>query len=172
MPRTCRTCQASYGDEQRGLCVCSNCGELLPPPTTTLETARGTAAENDWPYRVNNEDWSTQQPITQNISQPPPARVMPDEPYLSQPDQSKSPALAALLSFLLVGMGQVYLGQVEKGLTMLGTVLLLMLTVRLGSLGFVILLFNVLDAFLLAKKIEEGRPILRWEFFFNRNVIR
>src|SRR5262245_21220925 len=32
---------------------------------------------------------------------------------------TKSPVLAALLSFLMVGMGQIYIGQVEKGLTMI-----------------------------------------------------
>lgn len=84
------------------------------------------------------------------------------------PCQPASPALAALLSFLLVGMGQVYLGQVDKGLAMLGTVLLLMVTVALGPLGVVILLVNMLDAFLLARKAREGKPILSWEFFFSR----
>jgi len=64
-------------------------------------------------------------------------------------------------------MGQVYLGQVDKGLAMLGTVLLLTLTVAPGPLGVVILLVNVLDAFLLARKARKGQPILSWEFFFS-----
>lgn len=91
---------------------------------------------------------------------PPPAPLTPGQP--------KSPGLAALLSFLLVGMGQVYLGQVEKGLMMLGVVLVLMLTVVLGPLGLLILLLNVLDAFLLAGRINKGRKVQKWEFFFSR----
>lgn len=79
---------------------------------------------------------------------------------------TKSPVLAALLSFLMVGMGQVYIGQVEKGLTMLGVVLLLIVTVVLGPLGLLILLFNVVDAFVLARIVNQGRPIRKWQFFF------
>jgi TM2 domain-containing membrane protein YozV len=81
-------------------------------------------------------------------------------------NQPKSPGLAALLSFLLVGMGQIYLGQVEKGLCMLGVVLLLIMNAVLGPLGIVILLFNVLDAFLMGRKVKEGRQIGKWQFFF------
>ena len=82
--------------------------------------------------------------------------------------QQKSPVLAALLSFLLVGMGQIYLGQVEKGLCMLGVVLLLIMTVVLGPVGIVILLFSVVDAFVLGMKIRNGEAIGDWQFFFSR----
>lgn len=88
-------------------------------------------------------------------------------PASENKSEQKSPVLAALLSFLLIGMGQVYLGQVEKGLLMLGVVLVLMMTVALGPLGIIILLFNVADAYLLARKIKGGRPLRKWEFFFN-----
>ena len=79
---------------------------------------------------------------------------------------TKSPVLAALLSFLMVGMGQIYIGQVEKGLTMIGVVLLLIVTVVLGPLGLMILLFNVVDAFVLARIVNKGKPIRKWQFFF------
>lgn len=78
--------------------------------------------------------------------------------------------LAALLSFLLVGMGQVYLGQVEKGLVLLCAVLLLLLTAAPGAPGLFILLANVLDAFLLARKLSRGEQVGKWEFFFNSNA--
>ncbi len=83
--------------------------------------------------------------------------------------QTKSPVLAALLSFLLVGMGQIYLGQVEKGLCMLGVVLLLIMTVVVGPAGIIILLFNVVDAFVLGMKIRNGETIGKWQFFFSRS---
>ena len=79
---------------------------------------------------------------------------------------TKSPVLAALLSFLLVGMGQIYIGQVEKGLTMIAVVLLLIVTVVLGPLGLLILLLNVVDAFVLARIVNKGKPIRKWQFFF------
>lgn len=83
--------------------------------------------------------------------------------------QQKSPVLAALLSFLLVGMGQVYLGQVEKGLCMLAVVLLLIMTGVLGPIGIAILLFNVVDAFVLGVRIRDGKQIGKWQFFVSGN---
>ena len=83
--------------------------------------------------------------------------------------QRKSPVLAALLSFLLVGMGQVYLGQVEKGLCMLALALLLIMTVVLGPIGIVILILNVVDAFVLGVKVQNGETVGKWQFFFNQN---
>ncbi|MDT5270139.1 MAG: hypothetical protein QOH49_2325 [Acidobacteriota bacterium] len=99
-----------------------------------------------------------------DLTQPAPTR-----PALEGKGEQRSPLLAALLSFLLIGMGQVYLGQVEKGLLMLGVVLALMMTVALGPLGLVILLFNVADAYLLALKLGDGRRLRKWEFFFSRD---
>ena|ERR1044071_8160620 len=81
----------------------------------------------------------------------------------------KSPVLAALLSFLLVGMGQIYLGQVEKGLCMLAMVLLLMMTNVLGAIGIVLLLLNVVDAFVIGMRMRDGKQIGNWQFFFSRS---
>lgn len=91
----------------------------------------------------------------------------PEARCLSPRDNAKSPVLAALLSFLLVGMGQVYIGQVEKGFVLLGAVLLLLLTVVPGAPGLLILLANVLDAFLLARRLARGERVGKWDFFFN-----
>ncbi len=66
-----------------------------------------------------------------------------------------------------MGMGQVYLGQVEKGLVLLCAALLLWLTAAQGAPGLLILLANVLDAFLLARRLGRGERVGRWEFFFN-----
>jgi TM2 domain-containing membrane protein YozV len=100
--------------------------------------------------------------LAQPVPHAPPTRPAPEGK-----GEQKSPMLAALLSFLLIGMGQVYLGQVEKGLLMLSVVLVLIMTVVLGPLGLVILIFNVADAYLLALKLGDGRPLRKWEFFFS-----
>jgi TM2 domain-containing membrane protein YozV len=78
----------------------------------------------------------------------------------------KSPVLAAFLSFLLVGMGQIYLGQVEKGLSLLGIVLLLIMSARPGPLGIVLLVLNVIDAFFIGRKVKRGQQIRKWQFCF------
>jgi TM2 domain-containing membrane protein YozV len=80
--------------------------------------------------------------------------------------QRKSPWLAALLSFVLVGMGQIYIGQIEKGVTMIVIVLSLTIAVAPGPWGIVIVFFNVLDAFVLAQRSNKGRELGRWQFFF------
>ncbi len=119
---------------------CPYCGDRLRPHESNTAAARGEADPGE---RFSAAD------------------------CLPPRDEAKSPALAALLSFLLVGMGQVYLGQVEKGLVLLCAVLLLLLTARPGAAGLLILLLNVLDAFLLARRLGRGERVGRWEFFFH-----
>ena len=50
---------------------------------------------------------------------------------------------------------------------MLSVALLLIMKVVFGPLGLVLLIFNVLDAFFLARKIERGQPVRKWQFFFH-----
>lgn len=162
--RTCSQCGTVYDNRYQGLRFC-RCGHALPPPARTH-----VAADRPPPgptVLYGGAPSSLPPPTHSDYALTPPPAAADDPRYLPLPGQRKSPTLAALLSFLLVGMGQVYLGQVEKGLTMLGVVLVLLLTVVLGPLGFILLLLNVSDAFLLARKVNRGRPIRKWEFFFN-----
>ncbi len=63
----------------------------------------------------------------------------------------KSEAVALLLSFLLPGLGQIYLGRIFRGLAFLfGTIAVGLLTFGLG--GFLIWIWNIIDAYNLAKK--------------------
>lgn len=66
-------------------------------------------------------------------------------------------------------MGQVYLGQVEKGLSMLSVALLLIMKVVLGPLGLVLLIFNVLDAFFWPGKSNEVNRCGSGNSFFTRD---
>lgn len=91
-----------------------------------------------------------------------PERVDTPIPIIQPP----LPTLAALLSFLLVGMGQIYLGQVEKGLCLLATILLLIVGGVPTPIAIAMFLLNVLDAFLLAQRLTKGRLIGKWQFFF------
>jgi TM2 domain-containing membrane protein YozV len=79
----------------------------------------------------------------------------------------KSPVLMFVLSLVLVGLGQVILGQTRKGIAIFvgcGTVGIL-------TTGSVILLgpiFGVafgVDAYMVANKLKRGTPVGRWEFF-------
>jgi hypothetical protein len=174
MPRTCSNCEFIFGDEQRGLPFCPACGELLhslasPSSVSSAEPETTIAPSEDRSDHSHSGSYAPHKPVAQYLEPTSSGPLIPETRYPSLPAESKSPAVAALLSFLLVGMGQVYLGQVEKGLTMLIVVLLLMFKVVLGPLGVVILLLNVLDAFLLARKLKKRKRIRKWEFFFQSN---
>ncbi len=69
--------------------------------------------------------------------------------------ERKSPGLSVLLSFLLTGAGQLYNGQVAKGILMLGTCVILW-----GFLlGWVVTLWSIYDAYITAKKINSGQRV-------------
>jgi len=144
MQLTCNKCRSIYRPASDGVPVCVGCGDqLLSSVANGLEASATDDSTADKPTVVHAED----------------SGLLPV-------DSPKSPGLAALLSFLLVGMGQIYLGQVEKGLCMLGVVLLLIMSAASGPLGLVIILLNVLDAFLLGRKVKQGQRIRKWQLFF------
>ncbi len=63
----------------------------------------------------------------------------------------KSEAIALILSFLLPGLGQFYLGKIGRGLLFLfGTIIAALFTFGFG--GFVVWVWNIIDAYNLAKK--------------------
>lgn len=76
----------------------------------------------------------------------------------------KNPALAGILSFLIVGLGQIYNGQVAKGLALMGAVIALgVLTLCVGSL--VVWVVAIVDAIKIAQKLEQGQSVGEWEWF-------
>ena len=89
------------------------------------------------------------------------------------PDKlSIQPSLAAVLSVLLTGLGQMLNGQLAKGITMLGVSFVGMFIISLVTCGLgiivapVIWLFSALDAYNCAKILQSGRSIGMWEFHF------
>ncbi len=66
---------------------------------------------------------------------------------------NKDPGIAALMSFIIPGAGQIYCGRIGRGLAFLfGTALGLVLLVIPGLL---IYLFNIYDAYRLAQNAEK-----------------
>ena len=68
----------------------------------------------------------------------------------------KSASTAVILSCLLPGLGQIYLGQTLKGLAILGLALLT------NVIGWVV---GMVDAAKIGKKLEAGQSVGEWEFF-------
>jgi len=110
--------------------------QFLPPPQPGLS--------GHWQNNQNNQNNPGQQVFVIN-------NVHPANIY----QEKKNPAVSLLLSVLLTGAGQVYNGQIVKGLLMLGSCIVLW-----GFLlGWIISIWSVYDAYTTAKKINVGQPV-------------
>jgi RNA polymerase subunit RPABC4/transcription elongation factor Spt4/TM2 domain-containing membrane protein YozV len=79
-------------------------------------------------------------------------------------DKTKSPSTATIISCFLPGIGQVYLGQVKKGLAIFaGSVVLGLISG--GTLSVVVWIAAMVDAYLIGKKLAQGQTVDTWEFF-------
>jgi TM2 domain-containing membrane protein YozV len=78
------------------------------------------------------------------------------------PVKEKSPELAALLSFLIVGVGQIYNGQVGKGVIILIAAVIsgVLWTIGIGVIfSIIIWIYAIYDAYTTAKKINAGEIV-------------
>ena len=164
MQLPCNKCRSIYRPASDGVLVCVGCGARLPSLVATALSERRELIKEQRPVGESEASIASAAVNPTLVAEKP--AVVPEVSGLLPANPPKSPGLAALLSFLLVGMGQIYLGQVEKGLCMLVVVLLLIMSAVQGPLGVVILLLNVLDAFLLGRKVKQGQRIRKWQLFF------
>lgn len=165
MKPICNQCWATYRAVSDGVLLCVVCGDPLSQPALVLSGSSETTGLVGQQASVVGRETAIATVTTNQALVAEPWSVVAGEVNRLPIDQRKSPGLAALLSFLLVGMGQIYLGQVEKGLCLLAVVLLLVLSTAMSPLGVIILFLNVLDAFLLARRVGRGQQVKRWQFF-------
>ncbi len=74
--------------------------------------------------------------------------------------QKKNEGIAAVASFLFVGLGQIYNGQIGKGILffILGIVFVLLSFVLIGIPLYIILwIYNIYDAYNTARQINAGK---------------
>lgn len=76
--------------------------------------------------------------------------------------QALDPIIAAVLSLCIPGLSQILMGQVVKGVVLLLATFVLTVLCLIGIVGFPL---AAIDAYLIAKKIQDGRAIQEWEFF-------
>ena len=69
----------------------------------------------------------------------------------------KNPGIAAVLSFLIVGLGQIYNGQILKGLVMLAVAIVCGITIVGLIVSFILWLYGVFDAYGTAKRMNHDR---------------
>lgn len=84
------------------------------------------------------------------------------------PDKLKlEPGLAALVSFLVTGLGQAVNGQVYKGLAILGVAIVAgLLTCGIG--GIVINILNIIDSYNCASLLKSGQALGEWEIHIKK----
>jgi len=125
---------------------CQYCENVIPPGATKCPACGAPAPA------VNPA------PAQQQQYAPPP----PQQPQA--PVARKSAFTAGCLSFIIVGLGQMYNGQVIKGIVLLISAIILgSFTFGIGSL--IILIVSIIDAVKIAEKINAGRQVGQWEFF-------
>jgi TM2 domain-containing membrane protein YozV len=76
--------------------------------------------------------------------------------------QEKNPGLAAILSFFIVGLGQMYNGQIGKGLLLLVAAIIsgILWTIFIGIIfSIVIWIYAIYDAYTTAQRINAGEII-------------
>ena len=78
--------------------------------------------------------------------------------------RAKSPTGAALLSLLVPGLGQIYCGQDNKGVFLIGMALLGYWSTNSVS-SWVLWPAMAVDALMIAQKLKTGLTVQRWEFF-------
>lgn len=66
--------------------------------------------------------------------------------------EKRNSGLAAVLSFLVPGLGQIYCGRIGRGIFILITTIILMFIV----IGVVEWIWNIYDAYAIAEKINSG----------------
>ncbi len=83
-------------------------------------------------------------------------------PTQSVVHSQKSPILAAILSFLIIGLGQVYLGLTKKGIILfvLAIVSGFLMLIYIGFIiWFLVWVYAIYDGYNSANKINEGTPV-------------
>ncbi len=129
-------CPSCGKEAQAGATFCSSCGKPL-----VLVTTGGQAAYPSPPAAY-----------TQPQQQYPP----PQNTYVKKKDEG----IAAVLSFLFTGLGQIYNGEIGKGLAfiVIGFILAVSVLFLIGFLLYpVFWIYNIYDAYSTAKRINAGQ---------------
>ena len=120
---------------------------------------------------IQNNNGVNFQPI--NPTQNTPYNSAPVTEELIYLSPAKNKATAIVLNVLLCGIGHVYIGQVAKGFTLFGAMTIIVFIARngipiLGIPFWLLYIFSIVDIVKLYKKLEQGKGIKKWDFFFSK----
>jgi TM2 domain-containing membrane protein YozV len=148
------SCPDCDGKVSKRASACPHCGSPLSEPKIAPEM-----------LVTGSVPLSPQQQWTVPSGQPTQVTPQDHRKVIHPSTPPKDPVLMGLLSgCLLLGLGQILLGQTTKGICiLLGGLLLAVLTAGIS----VIIVFPAagFDAYLIAKKLKEGKAVGEWEWF-------
>jgi len=128
----CSRCRNKNPD---GTTYCQGCGKLLRPRPRPTPPPRMPEYDESYP------EYESGYPRVNTLQ-----------------SELKNPGIAAVLSFLIVGLGQVYNGEIGKGIVLIIVYFIALGTILIG-IGFflvpVLWLYGVLDAYNTAKRLNE-----------------
>jgi TM2 domain-containing membrane protein YozV len=127
---------------------CTRCGSEIPPgDSVCVQCGRKLYFTGDTPYY-------SMAPVTSSAV----------GTVIEPSDPPKKAFIALLLSMFVVGVGQIYLGQVFKGLSIF-IAAVMMAIVTMGVAALAVWMVAMIDAYIIGKKLERGRSVRRWEWF-------
>ncbi len=160
MSKFCTKCGTSLPDESKFCPACGASQEIqttaapvTPPPATPVVPTAGTYSN------AGSGSYSNPNPGAGYTAG---AQANPD---LVTPDKLKvQPGVAALLSVLVVGLGQMINGQLAKGLVLIGGAMVLGV-ITCGIAAIPCWVISGIDAYKCAQALAEGRTIGKWSFW-------
>ena len=147
----CQNCGSEVNDDAK---FCKNCGAKIIKEEESKKTDEIIFCANCGCKIVNNAKFcpdcgnptnGVAEPIIDNVVH-----------------ANKSPVLAAILSFLIIGVGQIYVGLTKKGILLfVGAIIsgFLMLIYVGWILWFIIWIYGIYDAYNSANKLNNGEVI-------------
>lgn len=156
----CQVCGEEIGDAK----FCNNCGSKVEETTIEEEKAKvfcvncgkeldeGTEFCNECGTPVNG-----QITVNNNKNTNPSSKNNVNKTTVTASD--KNPVLAAVLSFFIVGLGQIYLGLNKKGIILFvaAVISICLFAILIGELLFLIIwIYAIYDAYNSAGKLNRG----------------
>lgn len=78
------------------------------------------------------------------------------------------PTYSVLLSILFGGVGQIFLGQVKKGIVIIVVAIIGLILFVIP--GIIVIFLGMVDAYKIAKRLQHGQKVKEWEFFWTRKA--
>ena len=145
----CSHCGVAIGQEKK---FCANCGQAINANQAICLKCGCALPQTQMPNNMQQMQMPNNMNNAQNAGQ---KTIQPS---------GKSATTATILTCLITGLGQMYLGQTIKGVVML----LAAFVIGGFTMGFaapIIWIVAMIDAYKIGKKLEAGQSVGEWEFF-------